>query len=1816
MRRITNLIITAGALCVGAAQAGSFLFDFNTDPTTSGLLTITGSGSWQPTGGVTTNANDGYLVISSGTSQSTTIIFSDFDSGSVVQGFTFEADLRIGNGTASPADGFSVNYCRSDDPVLTGGAFATGPNCEANLPEEGTQTGIGIGFDAWDSGGTAPYCNEANQSIGPDVAAVTVRVDGILVLQNACPTRNPTDPTDPTSVQTGPYDGTGSTDPLTWQHLKVQLTTDAKLSVWWKGTQILTNYQTTYFPSPGRLVFAGRCGGSWENQDLDNIAITTIPAQNVLPGTATGLGDGVSVPFFDSGAGQVDPTKPATISLDGGTPVPPSAIVKNATTTTLFYYGYPTLLVAGSQHTVTASVTDTLGRVITATNLPFTVGAYSVVNSAPAVAGVDTSKLGFRMRTYQTAAVEPNDIWWANEQLNGLQGVNVADTSSFTDNGYLDFVRNDSIGLAGYPNFDYGLNSDGVFTYGNGYPEAPWPGLTEGIPNTAIDNSSAELLCFLKFQNPGVYYMGVNSDDGFDVTVGPNPADWGSFSLGSYNGGRGASTSPDAFTFVITNTANFYPVRLMWENGTGGANCEWFVVKDGTRILLNDPSPTNNSGVTAYYSGPALPAFVSDLVPNPDRTIYRGDLFSANITDLGTTVTGTPKLYLDGAQFTTAAVSKSGTVTTIAAPSGYLLSMGAHSAQVVYSTSGGGPFTNSWNFTVGGYLLPAWAVTGVDTNKPGFRLKPYQTAVWPNTGTQPNHVQWTLEQLSGLHGLNAANLTTATDGGFIDYPTDTAGNGLINFSINGAAAGGFTIPTTTFPGMILGTDIADNGNESIDVVCFLQFTNAGAYTLGVNSDDGFAVYAGANPSDWAASVLLGSVDAGRGSADTTFTVYAPSAGIWPVRMIYENGNGSFSGGNGSSCAWFMLNPADGTRVLLNDPTVDTGVKVFYKGPALPAYISAFCPANGATGVLPYPMGTGLSPNAFGVQLTDGSTTVTPSSIAVTINGTAMTPVVSQSSTTPKVTTVTLPVTTPLSTGSNFAQFVYSTSAGSFTNTWGFTVAAPPNIVNSAWAVTGVNTADKGFQYRPWNSLGQPTTVWWTEEQLAGLHGPNNADLSILNDGAYFDYTGFVNFDIAGPDGNFQAHAAGTFFPNYPEIPFPGLPGANGQTDNSSFEMLTYLEFSQPGVYTMGVNSDDGFKVTVGPNPADWFALNLGQYDGGRGSSDTLFSFTIPAAGFYPFRLIYYNGGGGMNCEWFMVNADGSKILINDPAAPESTMVTSYYKGPALAAGITAVTPTPNAGTGNGLGSLSIKLSDNGTPVTLSSISLMIDGAGVNPVVNHANGITTITYDMIAAGTHTNTLCYSTTAGGPFCTTWTFTTTAAPDGGVTLPASLWTPPGSGSNQGFAFKVYQAPNTNIFDGWQCNARMADMALHGLYEVNVANLTDFTNKGAMWLPGVINFSSTDPTPTNAPMAGNFAASTYPDALFPGLGVYVPPGTTNATMNNDCFEAKTFLEFSKAGYYVMGVNSDDGFRVTVGDQSSPGKSPLAVLAPASLAGEVTAMYTTTADEGGNNGFGAAPPSTVPIISRVVLADPIDASTALVNASALKGNIAFIQRGVTAFTAKYDAARDAGAVAVIIGNNSANDNAANTYPGTMAGTDATNTIPALWVNYAIGTNLMANATTTTSSPLIARITAQDCSPIVGKDDAPKGTSDVLFGFTVPQPGVYPFRLIWENGGGGAACEWFIRDPALGDFLVGDPAGPVKAWITRDVKYAGALSAPVMTTPVVSGSNVMVGWTGEGELWEAYSLNGPWFKSTFTGNPATVVPNELVPERFFRVRQY
>jgi hypothetical protein len=115
----------------------------------------------------------------------------------------------------------------------------------------------------------------------------------------------------------------------------------------------------------------------------------------------------------------------------------------------------------------------------------------------------------------------------------------------------------------------------------------------------------------------------------------------------------------------------------------------------------------------------------------------------------------------------------------------------------------------------------------------------------------------------------------------------------------------------------------------------------------------------------------------------------------------------------------------------------------------------------------------------------------------------------------------------------------------------------------------------------------------------------------------------------------------------------------------------------------------------------------------------------------------------------------------------------------------------------------------------------------------------------------------------------------------------------------------------------------------------------------------------------------------------------------------------------------------------------------------------------------------------------------------------------------------------------------------------------------------------------------------------------------VTQPGLYPLRLMYENGGGDANVEWYSVSAGATN-LINDTTSELKAFRARTVTGTAHLNQPT-----VSGTNVTVSWTGEGELEQAYSVTGPWFKSAYQTSPASVPMKSLLGNAtYFRIRQY
>jgi hypothetical protein len=166
----------------------------------------------------------------------------------------------------------------------------------------------------------------------------------------------------------------------------------------------------------------------------------------------------------------------------------------------------------------------------------------------------------------------------------------------------------------------------------------------------------------------------------------------------------------------------------------------------------------------------------------------------------------------------------------------------------------------------------------------------------------------------------------------------------------------------------------------------------------------------------------------------------------------------------------------------------------------------------------------------------------------------------------------------------------------------------------------------------------PNTFAVAEQMLAGTYinpatsspYPNTAPVKHLWE------QNIINYNIeVGPFGSIG-----------PDAPFPGLPQVVGpETESLAMEVLTYLEL-RAGIHCMIVNSDDGFRVTPATSAADPNnSIVLGQFEGGRGSSDTPYAFNVAEDGLYPMRLIWEQGGGGANIEWVDI-VSGTRYAVN------------------------------------------------------------------------------------------------------------------------------------------------------------------------------------------------------------------------------------------------------------------------------------------------------------------------------------------------------------------------------------------------------------------------------------------------------------------------------------------------------------------------------------------------------------------------------------------
>jgi hypothetical protein len=756
--------------------------------------------------------------------------------------------------------------------------------------------------------------------------------------------------------------------------------------------------------------------------------------------------------------------------------------------------------------------------------------------------------------------------------------------------------------------------------------------------------------------------------------------------------------------------------------------------------VTQTPEPLHQLNEIEYFGtiGGADLMFLSSINPILNR-------FSFRATDVGSSIVNAASatLTIDG-QNVTLTSAKSGDATDFThTPAAPFPPGSSHTYSIEVRDTLGNLVTSTGNFTIPAYALlsPAEKVTP-DTSKPGFIWNVHQNEAFTAVdNTRP------VLQLAGLLGENYAD--PLVQGPAIAPGTPGANNRLpIMFEIETVInldqfAGGLgeIQPDDQMPG-IPGTS-ANASTEGIaaEIITYLELS-AGRHTIIVNSDDGFRTTAG-NVRDVFSAQLAGEFVGGRGAADTVYTVYAQEAGVYPFRTIW------YVGGGGANIEW-KSELADGTRVLLND-VPSGGIRAYRAASGLPTGISEVVPVRNSTGV--------AGDSSIRAVITEGASAVDLASVRLSLNGSPLTAAATRAGNLITIEHQPSTLFPPLST--NSATISYTAAGVTRTETWQF-VVANYGYLTADLRVTP-NTAMPGFI---WNVHQNEafTAVDNTRPalQLAGLLGENFADplvqgpaIAAGTPGANnnlpvrFEIETVINLDqLGGANGEFQ-----------PDDQMPGVPGTsvNVSTEGIAAEIITYLELPA-GRTTLIVNSDDGFRTTGG-NIRDIVASQfLGEFVGGRGAADTVYSFFVEQAGVYPLRTVWYEGGGGANIEWKLQKADGTRVLLNDVAAggPRAyRAVTAGISSPA----IVRLTPGQNDLRTIATTPIEVTIEEGATPIENSSVQLFIDGASVTPVVTRAGNVVTIRHQpaspLAAGATHAARVRY-TYGGTERIAEWSFT----------------------------------------------------------------------------------------------------------------------------------------------------------------------------------------------------------------------------------------------------------------------------------------------------------------------------------------------------------------------------------------------------------------------------------------------------------------------------
>ena len=175
---------------------------------------------------------------------------SNLTPGKVVTAFTASFKLRISEGSATPADGFSFNFTPAAPVGVWPQAGTALPRNAPNQPEEGLPTGLSICFDNYQMGdGQAPAIDVWWNGTDSYVPGGRVMLPAVI-------------------------------NSTTYLPVSIRLGADGKLDMQVDGTNVFSGLQTPYVPMSGDFVLGARTGGSYEAHYVDDLSITVFAANS------------------------------------------------------------------------------------------------------------------------------------------------------------------------------------------------------------------------------------------------------------------------------------------------------------------------------------------------------------------------------------------------------------------------------------------------------------------------------------------------------------------------------------------------------------------------------------------------------------------------------------------------------------------------------------------------------------------------------------------------------------------------------------------------------------------------------------------------------------------------------------------------------------------------------------------------------------------------------------------------------------------------------------------------------------------------------------------------------------------------------------------------------------------------------------------------------------------------------------------------------------------------------------------------------------------------------------------------------------------------------------------------------------------------------------------------------------------------------------------------------------------------------------------------------------------------------------------------